>query len=171
MTFVAVLVGTALLLASVLVVAEPFFRMKRPGSLGSTRSGRDAVSGYQQTLLAIRDLDFDHQLAVLTAADYRQQRALLLTEAAGAYKNENRDSRDLQQVIEAAVLRQRRIDNSGHGRCSNCGADLDPGDKYCVSCGCAAGSSCPQCSQPITKDARFCPNCGAQLVIEEGIVG
>jgi ribosomal protein L37E len=51
--------------------------------------------------------------------------------------------------------------------CEYCGAANPVGEASCVACGAPLGniqpSTCAQCGYVITKDERFCPNCGQQL--------
>lgn len=170
MSFAAILIGLALLLASILMVAEPLYRKKRRQPFARKRISDDSIRGYQQILLALRDLDFDHQLGILTEADYRQQRASLIVEAAAAYETTTPDDGDLEQLIETAVRRRRRRADNGHIRCLTCGAELEQADKYCAACGLDASSTCPQCGRPIGQSDHFCTTCGARLALELGVV-
>lgn len=51
--------------------------------------------------------------------------------------------------------------------CPKCGADNDEKASRCVSCGAVlietAGSTCPNCGQPVPPDVAFCPACGAPM--------
>jgi predicted RNA-binding Zn-ribbon protein involved in translation (DUF1610 family) len=51
--------------------------------------------------------------------------------------------------------------------CEYCGAANPVGEASCVACGAPLGAvqprTCAQCGYVITKDERFCPNCGQQL--------
>ena len=171
MSFVAILIGVALLVASILLVAEPLFRKKRSRASARKESGNASRGSYQQTLLAIRDLDFDHQMGVLTDTDYEQQRASLMSEAAAAYENKTADADDIEQLIEAAVRQRRRNAKIAHKQCANCGADLDQANNFCADCGYVTSGACPQCNRPVKQGDHFCTSCGAHLVIVEGVVG
>lgn len=52
-------------------------------------------------------------------------------------------------------------------KCSNCGADLPAGAKFCLECGekvVAAGMIvCPQCGNTVPK-GKFCPECGHKFI-------
>ena len=49
------------------------------------------------------------------------------------------------------------------GFCSDCGAQMPQGAKFCPGCGKAQESSgCSGCGQPVPDGAKFCPNCGAK---------
>ena len=47
--------------------------------------------------------------------------------------------------------------------CTNCGADLREGAKFCSECGTATAISCPNCDGPISSSDRFCTECGHNL--------
>ena len=44
-----------------------------------------------------------------------------------------------------------------------CGHANPPGAKFCLECGAAVGSRCPQCRAELPANARFCLECGARL--------
>ena len=48
--------------------------------------------------------------------------------------------------------------------CQNCKRDLDPSDKFCMSCGTDTQSkgseNCPNCNQNKSLTDRFCIKCG-----------
>jgi hypothetical protein len=170
MSFPAILIGLALLLASILIVAEPLLRRTRLKPLDEKKNSPGSQRIYEQTLLALRDLDFDYQLGVVAEGDYQQLRALLLAEAAAAYEQTTPDEGDLEKLIETAVRDRRKHIGNGHDRCANCEADLEPADKYCAACGIHARSTCPHCNQSVEQGDIFCTSCGAQLAIAAGVV-
>ena len=56
--------------------------------------------------------------------------------------------------------------------CPNCHAPLNPGSRFCTSCGqpvpapqpsSAIGAACPSCGRPYTPGAKFCRACGGAL--------
>jgi class 3 adenylate cyclase/tetratricopeptide (TPR) repeat protein len=47
--------------------------------------------------------------------------------------------------------------------CSNCGAEIEPGQKFCAECGTPLAAVCPSCAQPIQPGQKFCAECGAPL--------
>jgi hypothetical protein len=170
MSFPAILIGVALLLASILIVAEPLIRKKRLKTLDKDKYPRGSRRSYDQTLLALRDLDFDYQLGIVAESDYQQLRALLMAEAAEAYEKTAPDDGNFEQLIETAVRDRRQHIGDGHSRCANCGTDLESADKFCAACGLHARGTCPQCDEPLEHADKFCSSCGAQLAIEAGVV-
>ena len=78
-------------------------------------------STYEQTLVTVRDLDFDFQTGKLADEDYRQQRAVLMVTAADMLRQidlvkaevaesavaQRRLSRAIAQQAEAAITTQR----------------------------------------------------------------
>lgn len=57
-------------------------------------------------------------------------------------------------------------------RCSECGFDNPPDDKFCTKCGttleappppAASETTCPQCGSEVSPEALFCGECGANL--------
>ncbi len=50
--------------------------------------------------------------------------------------------------------------------CSKCGSQVQPGDKFCGSCGAPVVTTqfCPECGSQIAAGASFCSNCGKSLV-------
>ena len=47
--------------------------------------------------------------------------------------------------------------------CTNCGAGIQPGSKFCPECGAKQGATpCISCGQPLDAAAKFCPECGAK---------
>ncbi len=168
MSFPAILVGIALLLASIPIVARPLLGKKRFRTLSDYKKSYRSKNSYEQTLLALRDLDFDHQLGIVAESDYQQIRTQLLAEAAQAIEQTMPEDKDLEQLIEEAVREHRRYIGNGQGQCDYCGALLDPADKFCTVCGSEAGSTCPHCQQTIERGDKFCASCGAQLAITTG---
>lgn len=54
-------------------------------------------------------------------------------------------------------------------RCQNCKADIPADAKFCPECGAdlAATTKCPKCQTELPASSKFCPNCG-QKIEEEG---
>ncbi|MDQ3894731.1 MAG: AAA family ATPase, partial [Actinomycetota bacterium] len=48
-------------------------------------------------------------------------------------------------------------------RCSSCGHENAPGQRFCTSCGASLGGECPTCGSANPPGSRFCGSCGAVL--------
>lgn len=170
MSIPAILIGLAILLASIPIVAGPLLRKKRFKLQDEDRKSDGSQRSYEQSLLALRDLDFDHQLGVVDETDYQQLRARLLAEAAEASEQTSLDDGDLERLIETAVRDRRQHISNGHGKYAGCGTNIDPVDKYCTACGFQTRSACPHCEQLVEQGDRFCTFCGVQLEAVAGVV-
>ena len=53
--------------------------------------------------------------------------------------------------------------------CTNCGAKIKKGAKFCSECGEKQGFSCPNCGIEVKKNAKFCPECGTKLTKDEKV--
>jgi membrane protease subunit (stomatin/prohibitin family) len=50
--------------------------------------------------------------------------------------------------------------------CPKCGAQNNPGAKFCSNCGAGmapAGTACPKCNTPVAAGSKFCSNCGSPI--------
>jgi predicted ATPase/class 3 adenylate cyclase len=47
--------------------------------------------------------------------------------------------------------------------CGACGAENEPGRKFCGECGTALATPCPRCGSPNAATVKFCGECGARL--------
>jgi len=48
-------------------------------------------------------------------------------------------------------------------KCSNCGAGVAEGAKFCSQCGVALTKRCPSCGTAYAPEAKFCAECGTRL--------
>jgi len=172
MSIAALLIGLALLVLAFPFVAGPIVNERREKKFLTDEPEEDETqTRYQQLLLALRDLDFDHKLGVVSDEDYPALRAQLLAEAAEARTAVELDAaakEKLDAQIEAAILARRRpsavkaapADNL---TCRHCGEPLDTDDKFCAICGGQTADFCPQCEQRLDPDDKFCAGCGLNL--------
>jgi len=73
--------------------------------------------------------------------------------------------RELEERIKSIPeLRQRRIE-LGTG-CPNCGAKIEPTARFCPDCGYELIKVCPNCHQPVKEGQKFCANCGTKLTTQ-----
>jgi predicted RNA-binding Zn-ribbon protein involved in translation (DUF1610 family) len=176
----AILVGLAMLLLTIPLVLGPLFSEKRRRIVAGAR--RDEGENYQETLLALRDLEFDHQSGIVTPEDYARLRDQLMGQAARARASagasaatddrieaavqarrrraEGRIAAATEERLEAAVQKRRR---TAEKTCAACQARLNPADKFCPQCGNATLNSCSQCGRPHQAGDQFCAACGIRV--------
>jgi RNA polymerase subunit RPABC4/transcription elongation factor Spt4 len=158
----------ALLLIAFPIVASPLRNKSQPKTLADRQNDNRHQSNYESALLAIRDLDFDYWLDMISEDDYTLLRQQYLVEAAEAHEQSTPAEGDLEQHIETAISNRRQHIGNGQGRCENCGADQNVADKFCAACGFQARRACPDCSQLIKPGANFCTSCGTQVAVASG---
>ena len=127
---------------SVPLVVTPLRQRARAATTGTARGGPSAApDSYETTLLAMRDLEFDHQLGVVTDDDYARLREQLMAQAATALETSRREeAEEIAARIEAAVLARRRQPaqerpTAAARFCPQCGNRVDAGDRFCTGCG------------------------------------
>lgn len=106
----------------------------------SERERADAGAAYNAALLALRDLEFDHDLGVVGDEDYARLRPQLVAQAASALETGQQERAErISAELEAAIRAQRQHsarDRSPVPRfCAQCGRPRDPGDRFCAACG------------------------------------
>ncbi|BCX05551.1 MAG: hypothetical protein KatS3mg053_3489 [Candidatus Roseilinea sp.] len=148
-----ILLGLALLIIVVVVVALPLLDRKTPAV--QPPSQREALEQERRAVIrAIRELDFDHRTGKIGDEDYRQLReahvargAQILRELAALDEAEH----DIDAEIEAQIARFRKV-----GRSDGHLAGVMSGKIICPSCGHTAGAN-----------DKFCPQCGQRLEIQK----
>lgn len=162
MSLASILIGLAMLVIVVPIVADPFRHPERQTDR-KPRGGPTGRPTYPAVLRALRDLDFDHQTGKVSEEDYARVRGELLVQAAEAMQAAPGET-DVEAMIEAEVRRLRlEIRSDPTLRCAGCGNNLQKGDRFCPACGRAAGVHCPDCGEPVQDTDRFCTRCGAPL--------
>lgn len=133
-----ILLILAFIAISVPLVAAPL-RRRGEAAPGGVTAGEPtaAASGYETTLLALRDLELDHQLGVVSDDDYGALHEQLVVQAANSLEsNAGADHDEAAAAIEAAIERrrqQRRVDIVRF--CPQCGRAVEAGDLFCAGCG------------------------------------
>ncbi|MEK9163252.1 MAG: zinc ribbon domain-containing protein [Chloroflexota bacterium] len=147
----SILLGLALVILVVPFVIDPFIKNNR-----RKRASQKNTSGQlskHETLMALRDLDFDFQTGKITPEDYAPLRQQLLIAAAQA-----------EQVVETPKAAVKPEVESK--TCPECNAAIQMDDKFCPKCGTALNLTCPQCQKKIAAGDKFCAHCGAALKVE-----
>ncbi len=159
MSLGSILIGTVLLMLAVPFIANPLLNKK--GKKTITDSKRPAViaNQYEETLLALRDLDFDYHTGKLTEEDYTPLRADLLVRAARELDLKTKQDNELDALLENAILAQKK--SKSHSRvCSQCGASQKIEDQFCSACGSPLNPVCQNCGHKIELTDLFCSKCG-----------
>jgi class 3 adenylate cyclase/tetratricopeptide (TPR) repeat protein len=52
--------------------------------------------------------------------------------------------------------------------CRSCGRALEPGSRFCPSCGTPVEAACRSCGASLAADARFCASCGTPVAAASG---
>ena len=138
MPIASFILGLALLLVAAAYVVQPFMRTARPA--WRRRGAGEVVSvpgaNHQDTLRAIRDLDFDYRTGKIAEDDYGSARERLLLEAAAQLQSEPVPAQrgaEADTEIEAAVQALRHT--SGAAVCPRCQTPAVAGDRFCARCG------------------------------------
>jgi RNA polymerase subunit RPABC4/transcription elongation factor Spt4 len=164
MSTASLIIGLALLIVALWIAGAPLLDQSRRLQVTRRHRAEPAPAGDREAVLvALRDLDFDHQLGKVGDDDYDTQRTALLAQAAAAMPArapERAAARSTQRAAQRPALQRRT--------CQACGAVLRPDDRFCVVCGEPAGSTrtertCPTCARVARPDELFCPACGTAL--------
>lgn len=158
MTIGAALIGIGMLVLAGIVVAQPL----RHKVVLPEDSGSGCGNDYDAALLALRDLEFDHQLDVVSDEDYARTKGQLMTQAAQALEQQVEVQSELDELIETAVRAKRGGANQPF-TCQHCQEQLTPDDNFCPQCGRIAQVNCPVCQQAGTPGDNFCTGCGTSL--------
>ncbi len=154
----SILIGLLLFAATIPIVIKPLLNQKRlkPAMAGSAKVS--SADQHQASLLALRDLEFDHRTGKVTDEDYASLRANLLAQAAVTIDAQDKRSVDLDALIEQAVRSRRQtpvdslIEEAIRRRRKN-------------QVEAQAVNLCPKCGRKARADDRFCAGCGASLAI------
>lgn len=157
-----ILMGVALLILAIPIVASPLLHAGRKSRIAVPVQDDGAHLTHAQALLALRDLEFDHQTGKIPPEDFPALRAGLVAEAAAGLQREQSAEGLRSSRIEAAV-RSLRASTAVGPNCGKCGASLEPDDRFCPSCGSPTLSLCPNCSAEVLPTDRFCSGCGSAL--------
>lgn len=133
-----ILLTLAFLVISVPVVAAPLRqRTQTPAAAPASGETATAPSSYDGALLALRDLEFDHQLGVVNDDDYTLLHEQLVAQAATELERAPHAGREATASAIEAAIRRRREQRPGPATrfCPQCGNAVDAGDRFCTGCG------------------------------------
>lgn len=161
MSIGSILIGIAMLALAIPFVISPLIGGKRKESQGENPQDLNSSGDrHRGLLLALRDLEFDHQIGKITDEDYTDLRATLLVQAGAALEDQEKHEADLDAKLEQAI-QMRRAKQSKPQICSQCGTILESSARYCRTCGKPVELTCPNCGGKIHLNDLFCNGCGA----------
>jgi rRNA maturation endonuclease Nob1 len=166
MSLGAIIIGTGLLILAIPFVAKPLFskKGKKPGAVIKSELVPPDQNQYEETLVALRDLDFDHRTGKLTEEDYTNLRADLVVKAASELDAKKLHDHEVNSRLEAAIQARRQAKPVTQ-TCSKCGSSQSATDKFCSVCGASLEDSvCPNCGKRIQPNNLYCPGCGHRIV-------
>jgi len=135
-----VLIVVVMSVIAIAVVVAPLRAKHRQAAPAKKRP--EPESEYQNTLLALRDLDFDHELGVIAEDDFRRLREELVAKAAETMPRKKargaggpkKHAKGAQQKAARRVKVATSIDGA-HGECPECGRAFQPDHAFCGKCG------------------------------------
>ncbi len=154
----SILIGLLLFAATIPIVIKPLLNHKRPKPAMAGSPKVSSADQHQASLLALRDLEFDHRTGKVTDDDYASLRANLLAQAAATIDAQDKRPVDVDAWIEQAVRGRRKtnvdslIEEAVRRRRQN-QAEVQ------------TANFCPKCGRKARVDDRFCAGCGASLTI------
>lgn len=160
----AALVGVSLLW----LVFEPLFTPARPREvsaldLDALEEAEDTRSGV--ALTALKEIEFDRETGKLSDDDYAFLKQKYTVEALTALRSESDDADPDVEAQVAARVATIRAEGDGAAACAGCGAGVEPGTRFCPSCGTPVGRprACANCGSDLPAGSRFCGACGGRV--------
>ena len=154
----SILIGLLLFAATIPLVIKPLLNQKRFNPALAHAAPVSRADQHQATLLALRDLEFDHRTGKVTDEDYASLRADLLAQAAATIDAQDKRPVDVDDLIEQAIRSRRQ---------TNVDAAIEEAvrsrRKHQVES--PAINFCPKCGRKARVDDRFCAGCGASLAV------
>ncbi len=159
MSLASILIGTALLILAIPFITNPLLNKKGKKTVAASKQPAVIADQYENTLLALRDLDFDYHTGKLAEEDYTPLRADLLVRAARELEVKTKQDNELDALLENAILAQKKSKSLSRA-CSQCGASQDIENQFCSACGSALNPVCQNCGRKIEPADLYCSKCG-----------
>jgi hypothetical protein len=178
----AILVIFSVLMLVAIFVSRPFFVQEAavPGNSRETdereRERSELLAGYERSIAALQELDFDYSMGKIPAEEYPEQRAVLLTAGADALGRldalrAETPAQSVEARLEAAIAARRadttRVPAGGAAPYSLNAGQGDALEELIANRRQGrvekSGGFCPHCGKPVQKSDHFCPRCGATL--------
>ena len=159
MSLGAIFIGLALLVPALIFVVEPFRFKNMRQKVTSIKNPAKISDRYSETLVALRDLDFDQRTGKVTDQDYAVLRSELLTKAALELEIKKQKEQELEERLELSIQAHKKGKSSAH-TCAKCGLRINPSDLFCSACGAPQKPACTNCGHAIGTSDQFCVGCG-----------
>lgn len=163
MSIGAILIGIAILVATVPFIVNPLLNEKRRKPTAAGLKPATPEDRHTEALLALRDLEFDYQIGKITDVDYTHLHTSLIAQAAAALEVMDNQHAELDIRLEEAIRTRRMKQSIAAKACSHCGVALADSDRFCRACGTPVSSTCPKCKKKVQPRDLFCVGCGAPL--------
>ena len=163
MLWTTILIALLLSLAAMAYVVWPLVSARVEPYHDEDDRLTELINRKDAVLVAIKELEFDHQVGKISEEDYQRFDARLRRQAVGymqQLENLAPQVASLDDLLEAEIARQRRTLNGKAAHavvtpeqaelpptvavsnfCTNCGRPLAPGHKFCGHCGTPVASS------------------------------
>jgi rubrerythrin len=170
-----------LFLLVVVFIARPFLERKSTYVSSEEHQLSSLLAEQERLINALQELDFDQKLGKIPEIEYPAQRKALLVRAAEVVRqietlNKATSGEDVAARVEAGVTNQRMDSRASIAKAGKRTVQVDvaPDDEIEAMIAARrrtrsekAAGFCHQCGMPILVSDRFCPRCGATLMVEE----
>jgi hypothetical protein len=153
--WITIIIALLLSLAALLWVLWPLFSAKVKPYHTEDEDLIELIVRKDGIMVAIKDLEFDHQVGKISEEDYQRFDARLRRQAIAYMQQIEKRSPQIAKIedaLEAEISRQRRTLNGRNQPapkpttitgtattslrfCTNCGESLSPNHKFCANCG------------------------------------
>ena len=154
----SILIGLLLFAATIPLVIKPLLNQKRFNPALARAAPVSSAEQHQATLLALRDLEFDHRTGKVTDEDYAGLRADLLAQAAATIDAQDKRPMDVDALIEQAIRSRRKTNVDAAIEEAILTRRQQPARSSTIN-------FCPKCGRKAQPDDQFCAGCGASLAI------